>query len=181
MSVRRLFLAVGLDDDTTHALAAHLGAHLDGTLPGSVVPPENWHVTLRFLGKVTDVVMDRVLAHLDQHCTVEPFSVRFGGMGAFPRPRRATVAWLATEAPELAELAAACEEAAVAAGLMPEERPFHPHLTLARIRPPEDLSDLVAEFPRFPRSMRIADVTLYESVLQGSRSARYEVVDRIEL
>jgi 2'-5' RNA ligase len=179
--IRRVFFAVGLDDDTRHALAAHLDAHLDEPLPGSVTPPENWHITLRFIGKASDVQSDRMLAFLDQHMATEPFSVRFGGLGAFPRPAKATVAWLAAEADGLHSLAASVEEAATTAGFMPEERPFHPHLTLSRVRPPRDLSTVVEGFPRFPRSMAVTNVGLYESTLRGRDHAVYTEIDRVEL
>ncbi len=178
---RRLFLAVGLDDDTRHALAAHLDAHLDELLPGSKVPPENWHVTLRFLGKVDDVQHDRLVTYLDERIDVAPFRLRFGGLGAFPRPRKATVAWIAVDAPELEPLAALAEEAAIAVGCMPEERPFHPHLTLSRIRPPADVSNVVDDLPPFPRSMSVRSVGCFESTLRGGRPARYTEIDTFEL
>lgn len=179
--IRRLFLAVGLDDDTRHALAAHLDAHLDDPMPGSRVPPQNWHITLRFLGKVDDVQRDRLVAHLDEHVDVEPFAVRFGALGAFPRPGKATVGWLAVEAPELVTLADHAEEAATSVGLMPEERPFHPHLTLSRIRPPRDISALVESVPRFPRSMPVTSLGCWDSSLQGRRPATYTQLETIEL
>lgn len=179
--IRRLFLAVGLDDDTRHALAAHLDAHLDEPLPGSRVPPQNWHITLRFLGKVDDVQRDRLVHHLDEHVDVGSFTVRYGGLGAFPRPSKATVGWLAVDAPELESLAAHAEEAATSVGLMPEERPFHPHLTLSRIRPPQDISELVDALPRFPRTMVVASFGCWESTLQGSRPSTYTELDTIAL
>ena len=178
---RRLFLAVGLDDDTRHALAAHLDAHLDEPLPGSKVPPENWHITLRFLGEVDDVQHDRLVSYIDEHLAVGAFRLRFGGLGAFPRPRKATVAWIAVDAPELAALAVLAEEAAIAVGCMPEERPFHPHLTLSRIRPPADLTDVVDGLPPFPRSMAVASVGCFESTLRGGRPAVYTEIDTFEL
>lgn len=178
---RRLFLAVALDDDTRHALAAHLDAHLDAPLPGSKVPPENWHVTLRFLGKMDDVQHDVLVAHFAEHLDVDRFRLRFGGLGAFPRPRKATVAWLAVAAPELDRLAGLAEEAAITAGCMPEERPFHPHLTLARIRPPADIAPAIARVPPFPRSMPVTSVACFESTLRGGKTAIYTEIDTFDL
>ena len=48
------------------------------------------------------------------------------------------------------QLASVCEEAALAAGFAAEERPYHPHLTLSRIRPWQDVSDLVDRVSAFP-------------------------------
>jgi len=177
----RLFLAVALSDDVRHGLAAFL-ADATMRLPGRPAPPGNWHLTLRFLGSAKALQRDRVLEFLDDHLTVEPFTLGFGGLGAFPKPSRATVLWLGVErgSAETAALAAICEAAAVSVGFAPEDRPFHPHLTLSRIRPPQDLSGLVDRVPRFPLTMTVDRVTLYRSDI-GRGGASYEVVDEVLL
>jgi 2'-5' RNA ligase len=114
-------------------------------IPGRRVPPANYHVTLRFLGPLAPVTYERFLAGLAQSRLGPRFRVRLAGLGSFPHPRRATVVWAGVEAgPELAGLAAVVDEAAVGAGLEPEERPFAPHLTVARVRPPADVTALAA-------------------------------------
>ncbi len=181
---QRLFLAVAIPDDVRHALAAHLGAALDGKpVPGMPVPPANWHVTLRFLGATYEDERDRLCHGLDEADFGPPFGVRFGGLGAFPRPARATVLWLGFSRGDdrLSGLAAVAEEAAVAAGWMMEERPFHPHLTLSRIRPHQDVRPVVERVPPLPRSMEVEAVVLYRSHLGGSKPARYEPVEVFEL
>lgn len=179
---RRLFLAAALDEETRHALAAFVSAPGMPAIPGRRVPPPNWHITLRFLGRSSTVQQELVLAHLEEELTMNAFEVGFSGLGAFPYPRKATVLWLAVAhgGEELEDLAVACERAAVRAGYDPEERPFHPHLSLARVRPPEDLSDLVAQYPHFPGRMPVADVILYESITSNS-GARYTELARVPL
>jgi 2'-5' RNA ligase len=179
----RMFLAVELSDDARHALATHLESSLEGErLPGRPVRPENWHLTLRFLGATGAIQRDTVLAHLDQHVVVEPFRIRFMGMGGFPRESKASVLWLgiAGDTDALAGLAATCEEAAQAAGFEPEGRPFHPHLTVSRIRPPLDIRALVDRVEPSRVVCDIEVVTLYRSVL-GRGPVQYEVVDRVAL
>lgn len=177
---RRAFLAIDLDEPTRDLLAAHLRAHV-AELPGKAVPPRNWHLTLRFLGTATDLQLDRVLADLSMSSLPGPTRLRFTGLGAFPRAARAAVLWLGVDADEgLDDLAAACEEAAVGAGFDPEGRPFHPHLTLARVRPPEDVRPLLARVPPFVHSMAVDTLTLFESHL-GRGAAVYEPIERIEL
>jgi 2'-5' RNA ligase len=179
----RMFLAVELDDTTRHALATRLEASLDGELlPGRPVRPQHWHITLRFLGSTTARQRDQLLAHLDQHLIVAPFRLRFQRLGAFPRERKASVLWLGIGggAGPLQEMAAICEAAAQEAGLEPEGRPFHPHLTLSRIRPPVDLRALVDRVEPFGVVGHVTAVTLYRSLL-GRESVRYEVVDRVAL
>jgi 2'-5' RNA ligase len=123
-----------------------------------------------------------LLAALGQELNTAPFTLTFGGLGAFPYPAKGTVVWLSVAGggDALGELAIACERAATSAGYDPEERPFHPHLSLARVRPPQDLTHLVDEFPSFPGRLRVESVVLYES-MTGSSGARYVELDRIGL
>ena len=123
-----------------------------------------------------------MVRHLDAHLMVEAFRVRLGGLGAFPRERKASVLWLGIDGntDSLAELAAECERAAVRAGFEPEGRPFHPHLTLSRVRPPADVRQLIDSVEPAGVKLGVTAVTLYRSVL-GSGPARYDVVDRVNL
>ena len=177
----RLFLGIALTDGVRHGLAAFLGAKA-GPLPGKPVPPENWHLTLRFLGSTEEPARDRVLHFLDEHMLTLPFVLGFDGLGAFARPARATVLWLGVNrgVEELSELASICEEAAQSAGFVPEDRPFHPHVTVSRLRPWQDVRSLVETVPPFPLAQTVEEITVYRSVL-GQGGARYEVVDEIEL
>ena len=179
----RMFLAVALDDESRHAIAAHLETALgDRRLPGKLVRPESWHITLRFLGRTTAEQAERVLGHLDEHLMVQPFRVRLGGLGGFPRERKASVLWMGVtgDLDPLQALATESELAAHRAGFEPEDRPFHPHLTLSRLRPPADVREIVDGVPPAGVPLDVAKVTLFRSIL-GSGPARYEVVDTVEL
>lgn len=179
---RRLFLAVALDDDSRHALATFLTGVGMPEIPGRRVPVANWHITLRFLGRSTALQQDKMLAALDAHLDHDPFTIGFGGLGTFPYPQKATVAWLAVDhgGEALVDLAVACERAAAVAGYDPEERPFHPHLSLARVRPAENLSALVDQFPAFPGRLLVDAVVLYESI-SSRDGTRYSELDRVAL
>lgn len=179
----RMFLAVALDDETRHGLAARLDKALnERLLPGKPVPAENWHITLRFLGATSTVQAEQILAHLDDHLAVDPFRVRLTGLGGFPRESRASVLWIGIDGDlePLGVIAEECEIAAERAGFEPEGRPFHAHLTLSRIRPPVDIRDLVEEVEPFRLPLSVSEVTLYRSIL-GRGPARYEVVDSVSL
>ncbi len=179
----RMFLAVALDDECRHAVAAHLEASLgERTLPGRTARPENWHITLRFLGETTSQQADAILAHLDEHLMVEPFRVKLAGLGGFPRERKASVLWMGAsgDLDPLHALAAESETAAQRAGFEPEGRPFHPHVTLSRIRPPTDVRGLIDLVPASGIRIDVEAVTLFRSLL-GSGPARYEVVDTVAL
>lgn len=176
-------MAVGLTDEARHALAAVLRRWTgDRPLPGRPVPPENWHLTLRFLGWVDPPSADRLAAALDEAELGEGFRVTVAGAGVFPNPRRATVLWTAVTdgAEELATLAERVEETAEAAGLGPADRPFRPHLTLSRLRPHQDLRPLLESAPEEAVRFPVRAVTLYRSHL-GRGGARYEPVEHFPL
>ena len=95
------------------------------------VPDDNLHLTLRFIGEVERPLADDLTAAL---ATVrnEAFDLRLTGVGMFD-PRGGGALWAGIAPREqVATLAAKVDRACVAAGLEPEHRAFHPHITLAR-------------------------------------------------
>ena len=174
--LRRLFLGVPLDDGVRAMLTRHLHQH---HVPGRRVPPENWHLTVRFLGAVDQLAMERLIAELDQTDLGRPFEMALGALGAFPRPAKASVVWLALDkgGERLIELNEAGEEASQAAGLAAEERPFAPHLTLSRIRPELDVRADLARYRRIPFQWTAGELVLYES-RTGPSGVVYEPVER---
>ncbi|GBD85121.1 2'-5'-RNA ligase [bacterium BMS3Abin02] len=172
--VGRLFVAVAPSDDARHALAARL-CDPARPLPGRPVHPRNWHLTLRFLGDVDGPAYDRLLAALDEADLGECFRVRLGGLGAFPKPLRATVLWAAfTEGEDrLEDLAARVEQAVEISGAPGEDRPFRAHLTLARIRPHQDVRPILELVDPLGIGWIVDRVVLYRSHL-GRGGPRYE-------
>jgi 2'-5' RNA ligase len=177
--VGRLFVAVALPDEARYGLAASLDVR---GLPGKVVAPANWHVTLRFLGDVDDVGYDRLLAALDQSDLGGAFDVTLDGLGAFPRPNRATVLWIGfgRGGDALERLAAAVEEEVEQAGFPAEERPFHSHLTLSRIRPHQDVRAVIERADRYDIGWMVDEIVVFRSHL-GRGGPRYEDLARFPL
>jgi 2'-5' RNA ligase len=177
--LRRLFLGVPLDQEVRAMLAQHLQEY---RIPGRPVPPDNWHLTVRFLGNVDQIVTERLLAELDQADLGNAFAIALGDLGAFPRPARASVLWLALDKGQerLTELNQISEEASQAAGLAPEERPFSPHLTLSRIRPELDVRSDLASYRRAPLQWTAGELLLYQS-RTGRGGAVYEELERFPL
>ncbi|HZD21964.1 MAG TPA: RNA 2',3'-cyclic phosphodiesterase [Acidimicrobiia bacterium] len=172
----RVFLAAPLPPEIRFALTERVS---EIPIPGKVAPAENWHITLRFLDTIDQVTYERFLAGMEP-VTETAFPVSLDGFGAFPKPRKATVFWagIGSGAAQLTMINEQAEEAAVRAGLVPEERPFHPHVTLSRIRPPVDVHDMVDEELQF--SWRCERLVMYRSHL-GRGPARYEPLDTIDL
>lgn len=174
----RVFVAVAPPDEVRQDIAAQLAGI---RIPGRVVPPPNWHITLRFLDEIDEVTRDRYLAELDGMDLGRRFKMTLAGLGAFPNHRKATVTWLGVRAGEvrLFQLAEATDEAAAAVGLVPEERPFAPHLTLSRVRPPENVTGLI-ESTDCEVTWRVDHIVVFKSVsIRGG--VRYEPIERFVL
>ena len=173
--IGRLFLGIPLPDDVRVDLREHLGRALPGGVPGRAVIPANWHLTLRFLGDTDAEQHRRLVAALEGAALGARFTVSLGGLGAFPRPRRAGVLWAGVDegAAELRRVAVVCEEAALRAGFPAERKPFSPHLTLSRLHPPRDLEAVIAAAPPFAARMEVDAVVLFRSHLGGG-PPRYE-------
>ena len=174
----RYFVALSLLPEVRFAVKDWRDA-LD--LPGRAVPPEKFHVTLRFVGPADRVGQERIMEALDTADLGPSFPYRIGVLGAFPRPRKATVAWAGLEDDEgrLPVLASVVDEAVASAGFDHEERPFRPHLTLARIRPPRDIRAVVAA-PPAGISTRATEVVFCRSRTDGPRTT-YHPLERFPL
>jgi 2'-5' RNA ligase len=171
--VERLFIAVPLTDQARDKIAAALPP-----LPGRRVPPQNWHFTLRFLGDTERARRDQLAAILRRTRFSRTFSIRFDGLGAFPRAKRARIIWLGVTdgARELVSLAEAVESAVRRSDFPSEKRPFKPHLTLSRVEPPRAIADLLSSQPALDVIMPVTEITLVRSSL-GAGPATYEVVE----
>ncbi|CAN5892010.1 hypothetical protein BH23ACT5_BH23ACT5_13470 [soil metagenome] len=145
-------------------------------VPGRRVAPQNLHITLRYAGRIDDITFDRWVAALS-NVAASRLRVAIRSPGAFPNPERATVLWLAVEAPNLPPLADAVEEAARSAGIPPEERPFRPHLTLARLRPPADIRSWLAG-TSVPSALKWSPVSLH---LLESTGGHYRALETFAL
>jgi 2'-5' RNA ligase len=181
-SAGRLFIGVPLGDDTRREIGARLRSALPDGLPGRAVPVANWHLTLRFLGATRGDQLATLRERLSAAALGEAFGVRFGGLGAFSRPRSARVMWIAvTEGAErLRELARTAEDAARAAGFAPEEKPYTPHLTISRLQPPRNVTGAIERVPPLDVEMRVGEVIVFRSHLGGG-PARYAPVERFAL
>jgi RNA 2',3'-cyclic 3'-phosphodiesterase len=125
----RIFTGLELPSDVAQSLA-----ELRGGLPGARwIDPEDYHVTLRFIGDVDDTVAREVASMLGK-VSRPPLELRLDGLSSFGGKRpRAVIATLA-QTPALMELQAEHERLMQRVGLEPEGRKFMPHVTLARLR-----------------------------------------------
>ncbi|HEY6308224.1 MAG TPA: RNA 2',3'-cyclic phosphodiesterase [Candidatus Angelobacter sp.] len=94
--------------------------------------PEGLHVTLKFIGEVTDAKVQEIKTALAA-VRGSPFELNFANVGFFPSPKSPRVFWIGVEGgPPLPQLTAAIDNATQKLGIAKEERAYNPHLTLAR-------------------------------------------------
>jgi RNA 2',3'-cyclic 3'-phosphodiesterase len=113
------------------------------------VTPDRLHLTLKFLGETpADRVplLQEVLAKKANNFS--QFLIELGGVGAFPNGRKPQTLWLGLEGEgveKLVRLAAKVDAAAGKLGFAREPRPYHPHLTIGRVKSPRGLPELSRE------------------------------------
>ncbi len=181
----RIFLAVELNESIRSGIAA-----VQDSLARSGIRNIRWvnpagiHLTLRFIGEVAPEAADRIARALAPGVPSAPFSVGIGGLGTFP-PKGAPRVLFAVvkDAAPLPEIAAWVEERVVSAGLPPDRRPFHPHLTLGRFRTGgRPLSRDLLEVPaaRDLGVLPVERIVMFRSHLEP-RGARYEALESFPL
>ena len=144
---------------------------------------EQWHLTLKFLGPVALVAP--VLEGLSSaSAACAPFTFRVGGPGAFPNAGRARVVWLgpAEGAGPMRELAASVGSALGPVGYPPEDRPYNPHLTVARLKTPTGVRGVLETLGPEPvgPAWTVEEIVLYESRPSAS-GANYAALGRFPL
>ncbi|TVR48996.1 MAG: RNA 2',3'-cyclic phosphodiesterase [Puniceicoccaceae bacterium] len=174
MAERRLFFGVGLPEP----IRAHLAAWVR-PLPGLAwTPPDNLHLTLKFLGQVESGVEERVVATASA-ITVERFVLGLEGAGVFPPKGKPGVLWVGVGAghPRLFQLKKRLEDDLIPLGFEPERRIYQPHITLARCSGarPGAIRGLLKNWKDFAGpAWQVDAFQLYESVRREGRIV-YEV------
>lgn len=183
----RLFVALEIPEAVRREVTRRVAGLRERLPRAKWVDTANLHLTLLFLGPVGDAKVPALTAALrDAFAKHPPLDLRLADAGTFPPRRPPRVAWVGMESPgELEALQADATAAAVAAiGYEPEERPFHPHVTLARCEPnwPRDAADkFVAAFPgTIGQPWTAGRGVLMESKL-SPRGAQYRVAAELPL
>ena len=149
--------------------------------------PGQWHVTLAFLPEVADRHTDELLERLQRAAARrDPLLLRVAGAGAFPHAGHAKILWagLEHEGDDLARLATGVRAAAAKSGIEVDGGRFRPHLTLARLGRPADVTRCLRVLESYAGpSWQAREVALIASYLgEGpKRRPRHEVVETFEL
>ena len=181
-NVMRAFLAIQLPEEIRVELVQLQRVLAGAGVDVKWVDAEQLHVTLKFLGEVSDADGEAIRVLLRRVAeAARPITLRLQALGAFPSIAAPRVIWVGiTEGAEpLARLVEAIEQGGAAIPLRREERAFSAHVTLGRVRSPRGLQALVHQlqtitWPSLPPWQARA-VTLYQSVLTPA-GPRYTVL-----
>jgi len=134
----RLFLAIDPPEESNREIA-RIQERLQKLVSGDVrwVKPGGFHLTLKFFGNVPATEIEQIsAASRKAAATAAPFTLSLRGLGTFPSARHPRIIYLGMEGDtkRLAAFQAELEQELATRGFPMEERPFLPHLTLARIK-----------------------------------------------
>jgi len=178
MSVRRTFIAIDISETAREAITEYI-KRLLSDLPRVNISwerPEKLHFTIRFLGDTAEDGLERV-CQIAKSVAREftPFEVRITETGVFPHPKSPRILWLGARqgSDEMVKLNLDIEARLQAAGFPREKRPFHPHLTIGRVRDQLRSRELVRTHKQRqlePIMFIATSLTLYESKLEKAGS-----------
>jgi 2'-5' RNA ligase len=174
----RLFIGLEVPED----IAFELNLLQGGVWGARWIEPQDYHITLRFIGDIDEGLAREIRMSLDS-IESRPFAIRLKGVGAFGGNDPHTIYTAVAETGEIRRLQSSLERHCQMLGLAPEGRKFTPHVTLARLKSP-NLANVQEYLARQSLFMsRTFEVNRF--VLFSSRPSRgggpYGVVDSYEL
>jgi 2'-5' RNA ligase len=149
------------------------------------VDPQTMHLTLRFLGETPETELQHVKDTIAKSCAgIGPFEMQMRGTGCFPNHNRPRVYWVGLKSHDvLLTLNQKLELAMQDIGFPPEEHPFRPHLTVARIKDPigkERMTAALINFKIESEPIIVSEVLLMQSFLDKA-GPTYQVMGRTPL
>lgn len=176
----RLFFALPLPEELKVRLADFQRRAKALGLTASWPDPQGLHLTLAFLGETEQARIPLLLEVARHHAAGHaPFALQTAGLGGFPSDHRARILWLGLEEePRLAGLCADLRQGLKGAGQAFDEKPFRPHLTLARFKAATEIRGLGAGPGSFPFEVR--ELVLFQSVATPG-GARYRGIGAASL
>ena len=147
---------------------------------------DKFHVTIKFLGGVDEAILPNVISTIERSLQLyRSFDVTYESLGAFPNTKRPRVVWIGCKNTDgtVQRIKDVLDQSLRPFGFEIEDRVFHPHVTLGRVKSPERISDLtrMLENRTFePEPATIGGILLMKSVLKPA-GAEYSVLRDIRL
>lgn len=176
----RLFTAIDIPEDIVATLTELL-RQLKPLARFRWSPPENLHITTKFIGEWAANDYRHLVKVLETVPRSGPIDIAVKGLGWFPNPHHPRAFFAAIQAPQaLADLAAATAESCEAIGVEKEDRPYTPHLTLARIKEETGLADVRKAIANLP-SLDFGQFTARSFWLYESDRSTYTKLEEFPL
>ncbi|UCG29525.1 MAG: RNA 2',3'-cyclic phosphodiesterase [candidate division WOR-3 bacterium] len=163
----RTFIAVEVPQQVRKIIDDFIHTEAKRELPIKWVKFENLHITLKFLGEIDESKKTDITPSIESICGKQnPFTVKMGGLGCFPNPKNPRVIWVGVTqgGGELCTIADALEKEIVQFGFKEEKR-FHPHLTIGRVKKRCGVEDILAKTIHTD-PFEVSSVVLFKSTLK---------------
>jgi len=183
----RTFTAIEIPEVLQHRVT-QFTARYQGWDEYRWTPQHHLHITLNFLGDITQQEIASVCRHLEAQIAIsEPFQVELAGMGAFPKPDRPRILWLgvAAGAKAITQIHDRVQNSLQSLGLDADRQKFSPHATLARLKKkrrfsPDVAAEIAQQSQRQFGSFDVSEIVIFESILERS-GPRYQPLSRVKL
>jgi 2'-5' RNA ligase len=167
--MKRVFAAIDISDEAREAIRSYIDDLRLGfeRVPAKWERPEKLHITVKFAGSIDEEQLAAFSEQIQKAGqSVAPFQIKIVSTGAFVKRRGPSVLWLGTKVVSVGE-----DPFSSLAGRLHEnisKRPFRPHITIARIKDPKKVNDLIerhlaSDFESTP--FHVDKLVIYESVL----------------
>ena len=145
------------------------------------------HVTLKFLGDTPEEKVPAIIAALKSAAMKAPgpFLIRYTAPGMFPNRHRPRIIWIGVDDPRgvMTQVQSAVEQSLEQLGIQREQRPFHPHVTIGRVkgeRIPDRLLEEVENLTLHTDEVPVSEFTLVKSETKSDGSV-YTVLERFPI
>ena len=167
----RTFIAINFDDEIKSKLRTVRDRIKTSSRSGNFVDDSNLHLTIRFIGEVSEEDMEGICMAIDEACSsFRSFDMTLNSVGFFPRGDKSIV-WLGIEKNKSLEiLFANLEKNLMRQGFAKERQGLTPHITIGReVVLKTSYDKLKAEVDMQPINIKVDSITLMESIRKGPR------------
>jgi len=177
----RYFIGVPIPPEAKKKLKVQSWPGLSRYKEEKLVPQNNWHYTLAFIGQLDPEKLEALKTLLSVYAWCNPFKMSIRNFGAFPSLKEGKILWAGCDRgrKDITSLAQTLRRQLDDMEISYDDKPFVPHITLARMRSPKNLSRL-ADNGKMKQEVffNVEEIVLFDS---EEEKAPYAIVEKISL
>jgi 2'-5' RNA ligase len=181
MEMGRYFIGIPIPPEAKKKLKVQSWPGLSRYKDEKLVSQNNWHYTLAFIGQLNQEKLEELKSLLQVYVWGKAFRLSIRNFGAFPRLDEGRILWAGCDRgkEEISVLAQTLRRQLDGMGIKYDDKPFVPHITLARMRSPKNLTRL-ADNGKMKQEVffDVEEIVLFDSEKQKSP---YAIIERIGL